>query len=87
MPFKNPFIHIFSLLAGYIIKLEWFCEDDEYRDYWYLLEFYRCGFAVNYMVDTALLLSGDQINQFHRFCKFLKLGKVSLSRFYRNQKL
>ena len=86
LTFKNPFIHAFNSLAGYVIKLEWFCED-EHSEYWYSSEFYGSGFAVNYMVDTALLLSGGQINQFHCFCKFLKLGKASPSTFYRNQKL
>ena len=59
--FKNPFIYIyiFKLLAGYVIRLEWFCEDN-----------------IEIMVCTALLLSCGQINQFHRFCKFSKLGKA-----------
>ena len=69
VPFKNPFIHIFNLLAGYLIKLEWFCED-EHRDYWYSSQLYGSWFANNYILDTALLLSGGQINQFHRFESF-----------------
>ena len=73
--FKNPFIHIFNLLAGYVVKLEWFCEDD-HRNYWYSSEFYVYDFALNYVVDTALL-SGGQINEFHCFCKILKLKKAS----------
>ena len=39
------------------------------------------------VADTALLLSGSQINQFHRFLKFLKLSKLSPIRFQRNQNL
>ena len=70
-------------MAGYVIKLEWFCEDKD-RDYWYLSQFYGSGFAVNYVLDTTLLSFGDQINQFHCFWKFLKLGKASPSLFYRN---
>ena len=38
-------------------------------------------------MDTSLLVSGTQFNQFQRFCKFVNLGKPSSSSFYRNQRL
>ncbi len=49
--------------------------------------FYAAGFTVNYVVDTALLLSGGQITQFKRFCDFSGIGKCSSTSFYRNQRL
>ena len=39
------------------------------------------------LMDTSLLVSGAQFNQFQRFCKFVNLGKPSSSLFYRNQRL
>ena len=39
------------------------------------------------LMDTYLLVSGAQFNQFQCFCKFVNLGKPSLSSFYRNKRL
>ena len=36
----------------------------------YSSSFYAAGLAVNYVVDTSLLLPGGQITQFKRFCIF-----------------
>ena len=68
------------------MKLEWFCEKG-HRDFWYSSPFYASGFVNNYLIESALILSGGQINQFSRFCKFVNLGKPSISSFYNNQKL
>ena len=38
-------------------------------------------------MDTSLLVSEAQFNQFQHFCKFVTLGKPSSSSFYRNQRL
>lgn len=73
------------LFSGYVLKLEWFCST-KHRDYWYSSQIYGSGFAINYVLDTALIGSGGQINQFQRFSKFVNLGKVSPTSFYRNQR-
>ena len=44
-------------------------------------------FAINYVLDTASIVSGGKINQLQRFCKFVNLGRVSATSFYRNQRL
>lgn len=70
----------------YCLKLEWFCTN-KHRGIWYSSPFYAGGLAVNYIVDTALLMSGGQITQFKRMCKFINLGKPTITSFYRNQRL
>ena len=68
------------------MKLEWFCLKG-HRDFWYSSPFYASGFVNNYLIESAIILSGGQINQFSRFCKFINLGKASVTSFYNNQKL
>ena len=53
------------MFSGYILKLEWFCSA-KHKDYWYSPQIYGSGFAINYVLDTALIVSGWQINQFQR---------------------
>ena len=69
-----------------ILKLEWSCVSS-HRGFWYSSPFYGSGSAVNYIMDTSLLVSEAQFNQFHRFWKFVNLGKPSSSLFYKNQRL
>ena len=82
------YLSLWFNFKGYfeILKIEWFCVSS-HRDFWYTSPFYGSGFAVNYIMDTSLLVSGAQFNQFQRFCKFVNLGKPSSSLFYRNQRL
>ena len=68
------------------IKLECICKKG-HRWTWYSSPFYSAGLAINYVVDTSLLLSGGQITQFKRFCTFSGIGKCSSTSFYRNQRL
>ena len=70
----------------YCIKLEWICCKD-HCGFWYSSQSYGPGLAINYIVNTSLLLSGGQITQFNRFCNFCNLGKCSPSAFYHNQRL
>ncbi len=72
--------------VGFCLKLERFCEED-HRGVWYSSPFYAAGLAINYVVHTALILSGGQVNQFRRFVKFGKIGTCSVTSFYENQRL
>ena len=38
-------------------------------------------------MQTAILFSGGQINQFHRFCNFAKIGNCCISTFNLNQRM
>ena len=38
----------------------------KHKDYWYSSQIYGSGFAINYVLDTALIVSGGQIKQFQR---------------------
>ena len=51
--------------CGYALKLEWLCEA-MHRGIWYSSSIYASGFAVNYVVETALL-AGMNHHQFQRF--------------------
>ncbi len=82
----SPLLKVNHYVIQYCIKLEWFCTK-KHRGYWYSSPFYAAGLAVNYIVDTALLMSGGQITQFKRMCSYLNLGKPSVTSFYRNQRL
>ncbi|XP_065060234.1 uncharacterized protein LOC135687568 [Rhopilema esculentum] len=73
-------------MCGYCVKLVWFCEMG-HRGVWYSGGFYAAGFAINYVIDGALLLAGGSITQFKRFCKFSNLGSSSTTSFYTNQRL
>ncbi|XP_057291839.1 uncharacterized protein LOC130614426 [Hydractinia symbiolongicarpus] len=79
-------VNIESFYIGYTIKLTWKCLKG-HKDFWYSSPIYGSGFVINYIVESALVLSGGQINQFSRFCKFVQLGKPNISTFYKNQKL
>ena len=68
------------------LKFEWYCKRN-HRGIWYSSPFYGAGLAVNYVVDSAILLSGGQITQFKRFCSFSNIGRCSTTSFYRNQRL
>ena len=70
----------------YILKLEWFCVNS-HRDFCYSSSFYGSAFAVNYIMDISLLVSGAKFNQFQRFCKFVNLDKPYSTLFYRNQRM
>eukprot|EP00112_Aurelia_sp_Birch-Aquarium-sp1_P000731 Seg1070.15 transcript_id=Seg1070.15/GoldUCD/mRNA.D3Y31 product="hypothetical protein" protein_id=Seg1070.15/GoldUCD/D3Y31 len=71
--------------CGLCVKLEWYCSV-RHRGIWYSSPFYAAGLAVNYILESALFLSGGQVNQFKRFCKFVNLGKVSATSFNENQR-
>ena len=71
---------------GFCVKLEWMCKNG-HRDIWYSSRFYASGLAINYIVQTAILLSGGQISQFRRFCNFAKIGNCCISAFNLNQRL
>eukprot|EP00795_Rhopilema_esculentum_P009977 gene9977-18600_t len=71
-------------MCGYCVKLVWFCEMG-LRGVWYSSGFYAAGFAINYVIEGALLLVGGSITQFKRFCKFSNLGSSSTTSFYTNQ--
>lgn len=83
---NESFRDISHSVIQYCIKLECICKKG-HRWIWYSSPFYAAGLAVNYIVDTALLLSGGQITQFKRFCTFSGIGKCSSTSFYRNQRL
>ena len=72
--------------CGYTIKIEWMCES-KHRGFWYSSPIYASGFAVNYIIESALLLSGMNHYQFLRFCKFINLAHNSPSTYLRNQRL
>ena len=74
------------MFSGYVLKLQWLCYT-KHRDYWYTSKIYGSWFAINYVLDTALIVSGGEINQLQRFSKFVSLGRVSATSFYRNQRL
>ena len=71
--------------CGYALKLEWLCEA-MHRGIWYSSSIYASGFAVNYVVETALLLAGMNHHQFQRFCQFINLVHASPSSYARNQR-
>ena len=73
-------------MCGYCVKLVWFCKMG-HRGVWYSSGFYAAGFAINYVIEGALLLAGGSITQFKRFCKFSNLGSSSTTSFYTNQRL
>ena len=75
-----------KLSCGYALKLEWVCEA-MHRGFWYSSTIYASGFSVNYVVDTALLLSGMNHHQFIRFCQFVNLAHTSPTAYARNQQL
>ena len=68
--------------CGYGMKLEWKCVVGHIEK-WYSSPFYGSGFGTNYLVNTAVLVSGGSIQQFHRFCNFLTLRHESQDSFYR----
>ena len=72
--------------CGYAIKLEWLCEA-MHRGFWYSSSIYAAGMSVNYIVETALVLSGMSHHQFMRFCRFVNLTHTSPTSFARNQRL
>ena len=74
------------VICGYTIKIEWLC-GSKHRGFWYSSPIYASGFAVNYIIESALLLSGMNHYQFLRFCKFINLAHNSPSTYLRNQRL
>ena len=72
--------------CGFCIKLDWCCNAG-HRDIWYSSPFYAAGLSINYIIQSALLLSGGQLNQFQRFCKFANIGNCSSTSFHENQRL
>lgn len=68
--------------CGFCLKIEWKCEDG-HDGKWYSSPIYGSGFGINYLVNTAVLVSGGSITQFHRFCDFLHLLRESQDSFYR----
>ena len=83
---SSNIIDIKTTQVGYCIKLKWCCENG-HEQMWYSSRFYSSGLDINYATDTALILSGGQLNQFHRFCTFLNIGTTSVTEFYANQRL
>ena len=72
--------------CGYALKLVWTCNAN-HRGVWYSSPTYAGGFAINHIVDSALLLAGMSHQQFLRFCQFINLVHTSTSTFQRNQRL
>ena len=72
--------------CGYAIKLEWLCEA-MHRGFWYSSSIYAAGMSTNYIVETALVLSGISHHQFLRFCRFVNLTHTSTTSYARNQRL
>ena len=58
-----------------------------HRDYWYSSPTYASGFAVNHIVNSAILFSGLSEMQFIRFCKFIHMSHQSATTFFRHQRL
>ena len=75
-----------KLACGYAVKLEWLCEA-MHRGFWYSSSIYAAGMSVNYIVETALVLSGLSHHQFMRFCRFVNLSHTSPTSYARNQRL
>ena len=72
--------------CGYALKLEWLCEA-MHRGFWYSFPIYAAGLFINYIVKSALVLSGMNYHQFLRFCRFVNLSHTSPSSYARNQQL
>ena len=70
------------LNCGYCVKLEWKCAEGHHGT-WYSSPPYASGFGINYLINTALLVSGGTIAQFHHFCDFLGLMRENQDSFYR----
>ena len=68
--------------CGYCVKLEWKCAEGHHET-WYSSPPYASSFSINYLINTALLVSGGSIAQFHRFCDFLGLMHESQDSFNR----
>ena len=68
--------------CGFCVKITWKCADG-HPGSWYSSPIYGSGFGINYLVNTALLVSGGAVTQFHRFCDFLRLCRESQDCFYR----
>ena len=68
--------------CGFCIKITWKCING-HPGIWYSSPIYGSGFGINYLVNTALLVSGGNVTQFHRFCDFLNLCRESQDSFYR----
>lgn len=58
-----------------------------YRDWWYSSPTYAAGFAVNHIINSAILFAGLGEFQFFRFCKFINLTHQSPTTFYCHQRL
>ena len=56
-----------------------------HKSHWYSSPMYSGGFAINYIVNTAILSSGGGVHQFHRFCHFINLVNDSKDSFNCNQ--
>ena len=83
---NESFKDIRNFVVQYCIKLECICKKG-HRWVWYSSPFYAAGLAINYIIDSSLLLSGGQITQFKRFCTFSGIGRCTSTSFYRNQRL
>lgn len=68
--------------CGFCVKLVWKCSGG-HAGSWYASPIYASGFGINYLVNTAVLVSGGAISQFHRFCDFLHIFHESQDSFYR----
>ena len=72
--------------CGYAIKLEWLCEA-MHRGFWYTSSIYAAGMSTNYIVETALVLSGISHDHFMLFCRFVNLTHTSPTSYACNQQL
>lgn len=75
-----------KLMCGYAIKLERLCEA-MHRGFWYSSSIYAAGMSTNYIVETALILSGISHHQFMRFYQFVNLIHTSTTSYAHNQRL
>ena len=73
-------------VCGCCLKLEWWCSQG-HRGIWYSSKFYSSGLVINYIVQSAILISGGSVNQFKRFCNFVSLGNCCSTTFHVNQRL